>query len=197
MISPKDLASIRLRFAEEPHGTRHRYLGGCGCVPCRAANSRYSSERGAAQRAGDWRGLVPATLVLGHIQKLRKAGIGYRAIAAAAGLAKSTMAMILTGERAQIRKHDADRILAVDRRAVADGALVPAGRTWALLNELLEAHFELGLCEGEWANGRRQPPDRQPREFLARKTQRGGCGPARRPQAPLLARLPEAKREPP
>jgi hypothetical protein len=95
---------------------------------CRAANSRYSRERAAAQRAGDWRGFVPTTLVLGHIQKLRKAGIGYRAIAAA-GLAKSTMTMILTGKRVQIRKQHAERILAVDRAAVADCALVPAGRT--------------------------------------------------------------------
>jgi hypothetical protein len=141
MISPKDLASIRVRFAEEPHGTRHCYLGGCRCVPCRAANSRYSCERAAAQRAGDWRGFVPATFVLGHIQKLRKAGIGYRAIAAAAGLSKSTMEMILTGERVQIRRHHADRILAVDRTAIADRSLVAAGRTWALLNELLEAGY--------------------------------------------------------
>ena len=35
-------------------------------------------------------------------------------------LAKSTIAMILTGEREQIRKHHADRILAVDRTAVAE-----------------------------------------------------------------------------
>ena len=47
------------------------------------------SER-AAQRAGDWRGFIPATLVLGHIRKLRKAGIGYKPIAAGADLAKST-----------------------------------------------------------------------------------------------------------
>ena len=141
MISPKDLASIRVRFAEEPHGTRHRYLGGCRCLPCRTANSRYSCERAAAQRAGDWRGFVPTTLVQGHIQKLRKAGIGYKAIAAAAGLAKSTMAMILTGKRAQIRRHHADRILAVDRSAIADHALVPAGPTWKLLDELLAAGY--------------------------------------------------------
>jgi len=67
-----------MQFAEEPHGTRHRFLDGCRCVPCRAANSRYSCEGETAQRAGDWSGFVPTTLVLGHIQKLRKAGIGYR-----------------------------------------------------------------------------------------------------------------------
>jgi hypothetical protein len=79
--------------------------------------------------------------VLGHIQKLREAGIGYRAIAAAASIAKSTMAMILTGERLRIRKHHADRILAVDRTAIADRALVPAGPTWTLLNELVAAGY--------------------------------------------------------
>jgi hypothetical protein len=79
--------------------------------------------------------------VLGHIQKLRKAGVGYRAIAAAGGLAKSTIAMIVTGERVQIRKDHADRILAVDRTAIADRAVVPAGRTWKLLNEQLEAGY--------------------------------------------------------
>ena len=72
MISPKDLASIRVRFAEAPRGTRHRYLGGCRCVPSRAANSRYSAN--GRHRAGDWRGLVPATLVLGHTQKLGRPG---------------------------------------------------------------------------------------------------------------------------
>jgi hypothetical protein len=39
MISPKDLASIRVRFAEKRYGTRHRHLGGCRCIPCHAANS--------------------------------------------------------------------------------------------------------------------------------------------------------------
>ena len=102
MISPKDVASIHLQFAEAPHGTRQRYLGGCRCVPCRAANSRYSSERAAAQRAGDWRGFAPATLVLGHIRKLGRRGVRYKAVAEAAGIARSTMAMILTGERVQI-----------------------------------------------------------------------------------------------
>ena len=141
MISPKELASIRVRFAEEPHGTRHRYLSGCRCVPCRAANSRYSTERAAAQRAGDWRGLIPATLVLDHIKTLSKSGVGYKAIAAAAGLARSTMQKIIGGKQHKIRKHHADRILAVNRSAIADCALVPAGRTWTLLSELLAAGY--------------------------------------------------------
>jgi hypothetical protein len=74
-----------------------------------------------------------ATLVLGHIQRLRKAGIGYRVIGAATGFSKSTITLILTGERLQIRRHHADRILAVDRTAIADRAPVVAGRTRVLV----------------------------------------------------------------
>jgi hypothetical protein len=41
----------------------------------------------------------------------------------------------------QIRKHHADRILAVARTAIAEPALVPARQTWALLNEVLETGY--------------------------------------------------------
>ena len=44
MISPKDFASIRLRFAEEAHGTLH-LSGRCRCVPCRAAQTVQFSVR--------------------------------------------------------------------------------------------------------------------------------------------------------
>ena len=49
--------------------------------------------------------------------------------------------------------HHAERILAVNGTAVADCAPLPAGRTWTLLNELLEAGYtktflakQLGSC---------------------------------------------------
>jgi hypothetical protein len=157
MISPKDLASIRVRFAEKPHGTRHRYLGGCRCVPCRAANSRYSSKRAAAQRQGDWRGFVPATSVLKHIRQLGRRGVGYKAVADAASIARSTMRKIINGEQKQLRKHHADRILAVDRTAIADRALVPAGRSWKLLNELLEAGYTKTFLAKQLGSGAKTP----------------------------------------
>ena len=157
MISPKDFASIRVRFAEQPHGTRHRYLGGCRCLRCRAANSRHSSERAAAQRAGDWRGFVPATLVLDHIKTLSKGGVGTKAIAAAAGLARSTMQKIVGGKQQKIRKHHADRVLAVDRAAIADGTLVPAAQTWNLLNELLESGYTKTFLAKQLGSGAKTP----------------------------------------
>lgn len=95
--------------------------------------------------------------MLDHINKLRKAGIGYKAVAAAAGLAKSTLAMILTGKRRRIRRNHAERILAVDRSAVADGAIVPAGRTWALLNELLEGGYTKTFLAKQLGSRARRP----------------------------------------
>ena len=160
MISPTDLALMRVRFAEEPHGTRQRYLGGCHCIPCRAANSRYSTERAAAQRAGDYRGLIPATPVLAHIKKLSKGGIGYKAVAEAAGIGKTTIQNIINGKQQQLRKHHADRILAVDRSAIADGALVPAAQTWKLLNELLDSGYTKAFLAKQLGS-RSKPPSLQ------------------------------------
>ena len=59
MIEPY-LATMKQRCAEQPHGTRSRYVSGCKCVPCRAANSRYQSGRFYAIRDGDWNGFVNA-----------------------------------------------------------------------------------------------------------------------------------------
>ena len=109
-------------------------------LPC-GQLARYSTERAAAQRAGDWRGFVPATPVRKHIRKLSKAGVGYNAVADAAGLARTTMQNLMSGKQKKIRKHHADRILTVDLTAIADGTLVPAGPAWKLLDALLEAGY--------------------------------------------------------
>jgi hypothetical protein len=114
-------------------------------------------------------------LVLGHIQKLRKAGIGYRAIAAAADIAKSTMAMILNGERLQIRKHHADRILAVDRTAIADRALVPS-RT------------DVGAAQQAVGSGLHQDAPAGPALFHLAVFERGSNVPKRNHQRHRLSR---------
>ena len=54
------LTALKQRGAERPHGTRLRYISGCKCVPCRAANSRYETGRLRARREGDWNGYVDA-----------------------------------------------------------------------------------------------------------------------------------------
>jgi hypothetical protein len=73
--------------ATKPHGTRLKYMGGCKCMLCRAANSRYETERAVARKNGDWNGIVDARAARRHILKLSKAGVGYKSVADAASVA--------------------------------------------------------------------------------------------------------------
>jgi hypothetical protein len=55
--------------------------------------------------------------------------------------ARSTVGKILRGERRHLRAQTAKRLLAVTPAARADHSTVPAGRTWRLINHLLEEGF--------------------------------------------------------
>ena len=72
--------------ATKPHGTRLKYMGGCKCMLCRAANSRFETERAVARKNGDWNGIVDARAARRHILKLSKAGVGYKSVADAASV---------------------------------------------------------------------------------------------------------------
>lgn len=73
-----------LRSRDFAHGTRAAYKGGCKCLLCRAANSRYNTAREAARKHGDTRDLVSAEPVVRHLRKLAARGVGYKSVAAAA-----------------------------------------------------------------------------------------------------------------
>jgi len=77
--------AIKAASARQPHGTRARYAGGCRCLPCRAANSRYECARFRARREGDSRGIVDAAKARQHIDELSALGVGRRTIAEASG----------------------------------------------------------------------------------------------------------------
>ncbi|EQD38297.1 hypothetical protein B2A_11520, partial [mine drainage metagenome] len=124
-----------------PHGDRLRYMAGCRCLPCRCANARYEQQRLAARRRGEWNGLVPAGPVRAHLRKLSAAGVGYKTAADAASVARSGVEKIVLGQRRKIRAQTAKRLLAVTPAARADHSTVPAGRTWRLINQLLEEGF--------------------------------------------------------
>jgi hypothetical protein len=133
--SPAELAETR------PHGDRLKYLAGCRCLQCRAANSNYETSRAAARKAGDWNGLVSAKRARRHILKLSRAGVGRRSLAEASDVGETCIVEIRSGKKKRIRKRTESRILAVTAAAFAGGALVPAKRTWLLINRLLENGF--------------------------------------------------------
>ncbi|CAB4177448.1 hypothetical protein UFOVP998_45 [uncultured Caudovirales phage] len=125
-----------------PCGTRAKYVAkACRCLLCRAANSRYETDRAAARKRGEGNGLVPATAARAHLAKLSRAGIGKRAVAAASDVALTVIEEVRTGRKTQIRQQTARKILAVSIAAVSDHALVPAAGTHRLLRQLLDEGF--------------------------------------------------------
>jgi hypothetical protein len=127
--------------ADKPHGVRLKYLGGCRCVPCRAANSRYQSGRLQAQKNGLWNGLIDASEARRHLRKLSAAGIGLRTVSDLSGIGRSTLQKIVQRKRLNIRKLNADRILAITTDAVGAATTIPAKETWQRINWLLSQGF--------------------------------------------------------
>ena len=143
-MRPLTLASVHVLGARKPHGTRLRYMAGCKCVPCRAANSRYETTRLAARKIGLWNGLVSAKRARDHILKLSRAGVGRRTVGKLTGISDSVLMKIRSGRRSQIRALTERRILEVSHRAVRGSTLVPAGATWQKIEWLIDEGFTKG-----------------------------------------------------
>src|SRR5436189_1819783 len=102
-LSLGGLKSVQELAEKRPHGDRIRYMGGCKCVPCRAANSRYETERAAARRRGEWNGIVSAAGAQRNLRRIADRGIGRRTVSDITGIAQSTLQKIKTGEKRNLR----------------------------------------------------------------------------------------------
>lgn len=128
--------------ANKPHGNRIRYMAGCRCIPCRAANSNYETERAAARRRGEWNGLVDAKIVRHHLRMLSNRGIGRDTVADITGLSPSTIDLYRTGKRKQLRAMNEKAILAITTdQVVTDAQLISARKTWERLRWMLNEGF--------------------------------------------------------
>ena len=140
-MSLPHMKPIAVLAEAKAHGTRVKYLGGCRCLPCRAANAGYECRRLQARRSGDWNGLIPAGRARQHLLALSSAGVGRRTVADIAGVPQSLLHRIRSGRRRRIRALTARRILLVSRTAMNDARLVPAGRAWRMIERLVEEGF--------------------------------------------------------
>ncbi len=138
MTRPADMTDIAVLRERHPHGVRVRYMTGCRCVPCRAANSRYETERLLARKNGDWNGIVPARRARRHLLTLRRHGIGRYVAAEAAQVNPRRVAEIISGRKKFIRARVERKILSVTIKARGDRTLVDAAPVWALINQLLD-----------------------------------------------------------
>lgn len=141
MAFPKGLKQASELAKDKEHGTRIKYKAGCKCLLCRAANSRYESERIKARKNGEWNGLVSAKNAREHILYLSRFGIGYKTVADVAGITTSTIFKIRQGKRKQLRAENEKAILAIDETALPDSAIIPAKTTWVQIRWLLREGF--------------------------------------------------------
>jgi hypothetical protein len=136
------LKPIEVLAARKPHGTRLRYVAGCKCVPCRAANSRYETRRAELRRCGLANGIVDAGRTRDALLAFRERGIGYKRVARNAGVSFTVLACVLNGRRRNVRAMTEKRVLELgDRGGHADHAVVSARRTWSQIDRLLEEGF--------------------------------------------------------
>lgn len=126
---------------EKPHGSRLRYMAGCRCLLCKAANARYESTRAKDRASGSWNDLVPAETAREHILKLSAQGVGRRALAAASDVAERVIANIRSGKQVNVRRNTEERLLAINSQAPSDGALVRANVAWRQIKRLLAEGF--------------------------------------------------------
>ena len=94
-------------------------------------------------RATVWNGLVSPTRAREHLLALSKAKIGYKAVADACDVGKTTLARIISGENTPIRARIERAILSVDLGARADGSLVDASGVNATIGKLRARGFTL------------------------------------------------------
>lgn len=126
----------------QPHGTKRRYNLGCRCDDCRRANSAYCHMRKKSPPA-----YVSVAPVRAHLNRLRRKGIGVRAIGDASDFDWRHLQKILYGQQRWIRPENAARLLAVDEGARADSSTVDGRRTHAAIARMVK----LGLTRGEIA----------------------------------------------
>lgn len=126
------------------HGTRSKYVAGCHCDQCVAANRAYARERerrlariryGIEQEPPSR--FVDAAEARDHLRWLRSQGIGRRTVAARTGLMPGTIRDIATGETTVALPSTVNRILAVGRSATPPQTHVDSAPTLELIEDLV------------------------------------------------------------
>jgi len=105
---------------------------------CRAANSRYETERAKRRANGEWNGLVPARKARDRLRALQRRGIGYKQAADAAGVGATCVYRIVSGKQKRIRAQSERKILEVTADAMADGVDVDAEPVHRMIDILVE-----------------------------------------------------------
>lgn len=103
------------------HGTLTGYkIRACRCEHCTGAQTRYNARRARLIAYGQWQPFVDAAPVRDHVRAIQEQGLGWKRVAALAGVSPSTISKILYGDTGRgmapskrVRPETAAAILAV------------------------------------------------------------------------------------
>ena len=138
----KRIAALQRAAAQSPHGTRSRYSAGrCRCHDCRRANADYEHQRAKRRIFHGKNPFVSPDKARAHILSMRRQSVGYKTLADVANVPSSLVHLIINGERTKILRTTEAKILSVTVDSLADGARIPAGPTWVILDRLIGQGF--------------------------------------------------------
>jgi hypothetical protein len=128
------------------HGTRSKYVQGCRCVNCRAANSAYyKARRMRKPLRRNIEATVDATRAREFLSLLSEAGVGRNSVHAVCGVGKRLLWEIASGKAKRIFCSTEARILGVKaNEALPRGAIVEAEVTLQQIEALLKEGFTRG-----------------------------------------------------
>lgn len=143
-------------FTFHEHGTRNAYVvDKCRCRPCRNAATAYERQRTRDRAYGRPAPYVDATPVRAHIKELQAQGMGWKRIAATAGVDSSVVSKIIYGDGSRgfgpskrVTRTTRDAILAVTL-ALAPGLIVDGTGTRRRLQALVAIGWSMSkLAQG-------------------------------------------------
>ena len=120
------IAALKNRPTNQAHGSRARYMKGCRCLRCRAANARYETGHALERRKGRGNGCVSTSRVRQHLTTLSRQGVGYKRVAKVARVKAGILLEVRLGRRKHMRAQAADRVLGVSAAGRAQAATVGA-----------------------------------------------------------------------
>lgn len=147
MVRPSDLPSVEKLSSNKRHGHKMRYMAGCRCWRCRAANSAYEQKLTENRRRYGPNDLVSTDRVYRHLKYLQQFGMGHKTVGRHAGVGKTVLAEILWYGKKQMRRRSEARVLAVlpTLDTLPRNRQIPAADTLTKIQQLIRWGYPKAL----------------------------------------------------
>ncbi len=146
-MRPPDLPSVQQLSGNKPHGHKMRYMAGCRCWRCRAANAAYEQRLNENRRLYGPNDLVSTDRVRQHLKYLQQFGMGHKTVAKHARMAKTVLAEILWYGKKQMRRRSEARVLAVQPtlETLPRNVKIPASETVEKIEQMIRWGYSKSL----------------------------------------------------